>query len=272
MSDEDDDVWEHDRRRFVQDVEHAAAELRDPLPDHGYRLGPLAIQFATLTYSLIDATTVAEALEQVVVAAGQVVPKADLVSVTLRDQQGRFHTPVETDPKGNELDQLQYRLGEGPCLEAARSDGPAVALSGDLALDPGWPQFGPAAAQLGVRSVMSTALLTGSHQPGALNLYSHGLSAFTDDDQHVALLLASHASLALVNAQTVEIGQLKEANLKRAIDSRDVIGMAKGILMNRQGVDPAAAFDILRNVSQKLNVKLAEVAETLVSRRGELGP
>jgi GAF domain-containing protein len=265
-----DEAWARDRQRFVQDVGDALVEHPAPLRDHGYRLGPLAMQFATLTNSLLDATTVADVLEQVVRAAEQVVPEADLVSVTLIDQRGQFHTAVTTDPTGSELDQLQYRFGEGPCVEAAREDGPAVACSADVAVEPAWPRFGPAAAALGARSVLSTALLTAPAHPGALNLYCRRPRGFTDEDQHVALLLATHASLALAHTHAVEIGRLKETNLRRAIDSRDVIGMAKGILMNRQGVDPAGAFDILRRVSQDLNVKLAEVANTLVSRHSEI--
>src|SRR5581483_771071 len=78
----DNEEWTRDRDRFVRDAQDAAALRREPLPDLGRRLGPLAMEFARLTYSLLDAVTVADVLEQVVTTAEQVVANAQLVSVT----------------------------------------------------------------------------------------------------------------------------------------------------------------------------------------------
>lgn len=256
--------WTHDRGRFVADLASR---------DHGFPLGPLAQQFATLTYSLLDADTTGAVLEQVTQAALQVVPGAELVSVTLRSPDGQFHTPVETDALATELDQLQYRFNEGPCLDAALPSGPAVAQSSDLAGEPAWPRFGPAAAKLGAAAVLSTALLPGIPPPrmtGALNIYSrraHGLSARS---QATALLLATHASLALAHTEALTKGALRSEQLRRAVDSRDVIGQAKGILMSRQGLSAEQAFDLLRRTSQDLNIKLVQLAETVATRHEEL--
>jgi GAF domain-containing protein len=269
----DEDTWSRDKRRFVEDAEHAREQHRQPLPDHGSRLGPLAREFAVLTYSLVDASTVAEVVEQVVDTAKRVIPAADMVSVTLRDGDGSFHTPVQTEEAATGLDRLQYEFGEGPCVDSALEEGPAVAHSRDLAVESSWPRFGPAAAERGMRSVLSTALLPSAgpaSKTGSLNIYRRMPGGFTEEEKHTALLLATHAALALARTDAVEIGRLKETHLRRALDSRDVIGQAKGILMQRQGVDASAAFDILRSTSQELNVKLVTLAETLTARHREL--
>lgn len=234
----------------------------------------LAARFADLTKVLLDTDNVAGVLTRVAYAAVEMVPGADLVSVTLRSEQGTFHTPAETAPMATELDDLQYRAGHGPCVESAEKKGPAYVRSGDLAVEPLWPTFGPAAAGRGYLSVLSTTLLPDAAPPrlsGALNIYSRRRSAFTDNARDRALLLATHASLALATTRAVERADLERAQLRRALDSRDVIGQAKGILMNRRGIDADAAFDLLRRTSQDLNVKLADLARTFSDRHSELG-
>ncbi|WP_406602119.1 GAF and ANTAR domain-containing protein [Lentzea kristufekii] len=253
--------WNVDRTRFTADAEEALASGRAPTRDHGAPLGPLAQQFATLTYSLLDATTAGEVLQQIVEATSRVVPGADLVSVTLRSRDGKFHTPVETDPVAIELDELQYDLVEGPCLDVADPAGPAVAAAPDLA------------AERGLGAVLSTALLPDVQSPrlsGALNIYSRRPHGLDETDQAIALLLATHASLALAHTEAVDIATLQAEQLRRAIDSRDVIGQAKGILMARRGLTADEAFDLLRRSSQHLNVKLVELAEIIAGRHDEL--
>jgi hypothetical protein len=250
--------WAADRAGFAAD---------------GGRTGPLAEQFAALTARLLDATTVAEVLEQVVVTAQRVVPGADLVSVTLRSPEGRFFTPVETDRVATELDQAQYDTGEGPCVDASRENGPGHVRSDDLAAEPAWPRFGPRAAERGFTAVLSTALQPfdrPARQGGALNIYARRTAVLDDQARDTALVLATHASLALAGVAAVTEAELQAQHLRRAIDSRDVIGQAKGILMQRRGIGADEAFDVLRRTSQQLNVKLAELAHTLATRHAEL--
>ncbi|MGH3623193.1 MAG: GAF and ANTAR domain-containing protein [Sciscionella sp.] len=263
----DERAWTRDKVEFLThpyDPEHPTAGN-----------GPLALQFAELTRALLDAPTVADVLEQVVWAALRVVPGADLVSITLRSPDGAFHTPVETEPVAAELDQLQYDTGEGPCVEAARASGPACVSSDNFATEPAWPRFGPAAAERGFIAVLSTALLPDARLPwlsGALNIYARQPDTLRAEGRDFALLLATHASLALAGTQAVTQAELQEVQLRKAIDSRDVIGQAKGILMQRRGITAAEAFDLLRGVSQELNIKLAKLAKTLATHHTELHP
>jgi GAF domain-containing protein len=231
-------------------------------------VGPVARQFAVLTAALVSAGSLAEVLERVVAAGSRIVPAADIASITLRAPDGTFHTPTETEAAATELDRLQYRFDEGPCVEAARPDGPAAAVSTDLATDPRWPRFGPAAAGLGFRSLVATALLPDAVAPrlsGALNVYSRRPGAFSPADRDTLLLLATHASLALATTQAVTRGELQLEQLRQAIDSRDVIGQAKGVLMARRGITADEAFAILRQASQDINVKLRDVAASVAA-------
>lgn len=258
--------WARDKDAFVAHQTEAR-----PTADVGD--SPLAAQLALLTAVLLDADSVAGVLSHVVRAALATIPGADLVSVTLRSPDGSFHTPAETDPMATELDDLQYRAGHGPCVDTALPSGPAYARSADLASEPAWPKFGPAAADRGYASVLSTALIPDAVPPrlsGALNVYSKRRDAFTDESRDRALVLATHASLALAKTQAVERAELEATHLRQALDSRDVIGQAKGILMQRRGIDAEEAFELLRRTSQDLNVKVAELARTLATRHLEL--
>ncbi|RLK54340.1 ANTAR domain-containing protein [Actinokineospora cianjurensis] len=239
-------------------------------PDDGDSdLGNLVSQMVGLTADLLAAGSVVDVLERVVVTAKDVVSGGDLVSVTLRGPDGGFHTPVSTDVIADELDRLQYRFGEGCCVECARESGPAAAYSPDLAHDDRWPRFGPAAAELGFRSLASVALLPDALAPrlsGALNVYSREPHEFDPVDRDALMLLATHASLALAATEGVTREQLRIEQLREALDTRDVIGQAKGILMVRRGIDAQQAFDTLRRTSQNINVKLRDLAKTLVDR------
>lgn len=246
---------------------------REPVDFSDTQLGTIARELTRLTSALLEGPTVATVLRRICDAVVELVPGADLVSVTLRSPDGAFHTPVMTDELAKELDLLQYTLNEGPCLDAARVPGPAVSVSEDLATEPAWPQFGPAAAGHGLRSVLSTALLPDVAPPrlsGALNVYSRRVGGISGTDRDISLILASYASMALATTEAITLQELELAQLRKAIDNRDVIGQAKGILMQRRGISADEAFELLRGLSQGMNVKLADVARTLATRHAEL--
>jgi ANTAR domain len=235
-------------------------------------VGPLAAEFSRLAESLLNASTVGGVLQRVVEAARATVPGADLVSVTLRAGDG-FRTPVQTDPLATQLDEAQYRLGEGPCVESTRTPGLGLTFSGDLGAGREYPRFGPAAAQLGVHSVLAVGLFPAGEpvpRTGALNLYCFEVGGIDELDRDLAVILAAHASTALGATMASTAAELEAAQLRQALNSRDVIGQAKGILMERRGISADEAFDALRRASQTLNVKLTKVAQTLVDRRADI--
>jgi hypothetical protein len=231
-----------------------------------------AARFPSLAARLFSADTAADVLDTVLDAAASLVREADFVSVTLRKNETEFETPVATDELASRLDDLQYRHQEGPCVEATRACGDGVAAEPDLRVSPRCPRFGPAAAALGVCSVLSFGLLPTAPAPriGALTFYARRPWILYPVDPDVGMLLATHAGAALVAARASEAAELRAANLKRALLTRDVIGQAKGMLMARRGISADEAFDVLRTASQRLNVKLALIAEAVAARRLEL--
>ena len=234
-------------------------------PVFGLGAEPVA-QFAELTRVLAAENTVGGVLERVVSATVGIVPGADLVSVTLHDPARGFFTQVRTDPMAADLDRIQYAAGEGPCLDAARSDGPGFAASNDLVTESRWPRFAGFAKRHGLGAVLSTDLfpLEGpGNMRGALNVYSRDARMWRTDDRQAVLLLATHASLAVTHVRAVHLAEIEAQQLHRAIQTRDVIGQAKGILIARQGLTADEAFDVLRRTSQDLNVKLVDLARVL---------
>jgi ANTAR domain len=229
-------------------------------------------ELGQLTHVLLNTgTTVDGVLQRVVFAARLIIPGADVVSVTLRRGEGDYYTPVETDAVALALDELQYKYDEGPCVDAADPDGPAYARSGDLANEPKWPTFGTKVAEHGYFSILSTALLTRQDPTsftGALNVYSHDHDALDGHARDVAFLLATYASLAVraAQAQAQADNALAEVrtevtNLHKALETRNVIGQATGILMARQGLSADDAFQVLARASQNHNVKLSQLAK-----------
>ncbi|PRX45423.1 ANTAR domain-containing protein [Prauserella shujinwangii] len=233
---------------------------------------PVTREFVRLAERLLGARTVGDVLKHLVGTAASVVPEADLVSVTLRTPSGNFVTPVHTDELAVRLDELQYRFDEGPCVDATRVPGEGLVYQADSATCAAWPRWGPAAAELGVRSVLAAGLFPLGTPPwyGALNLYSFRANGLDAVDRDIAMLLAAHAATALQTTDAATAAELKAAQLREALHSRDVIGQAKGILMERRGVDADEAFKILREASQHLNMKLTEVAGMLAEHREEI--
>ncbi|TVT03232.1 ANTAR domain-containing protein [Amycolatopsis bartoniae] len=259
--------WVADRVRFGAGEDGQAHDGAEP----GWA-GPLAEQFAEAGRLLLAGSTVGEVLSQVVAAAKALVSAADMVSVTLRAPSGIYTTPVRTDGLADRLDQLQYTHDEGPCVEATRTPGVGFVEVPDLTAHSPWPRWSPAATQEGVHCVFSVGLFPSTAPPrlGALNFYSFRPYGLTGLDRQLAIVLGSHAATALAATEAVTAAELEAAQLRQALRTRDVIGQAKGILMQRQGIGADEAFDILRRTSQDLNIKLAQVANLLVTHRNEV--
>jgi GAF domain-containing protein len=153
------------------------------------------------------------------------------------------------------LDRLQQRLGDGLCVNAAKRQ--SVFRIDDTREDRRWPEFCAEAARLNVRSMLCVPLWIDERGLGALSLYADQAAAFNESHERVTILLATFAALALAEAQRAD-------QMHDALGSRDVIGQAKGILMERHGVTADAAFSVLSRVSQAENIKLAEVARRFV--------
>jgi GAF domain-containing protein len=208
--------------------------------------------------------TLDETLDRVANLACRTLPACDLASVTMIND-GRPATPVQTEPLATDLDAAQYRSDHGPCLEAysvREVVGAALAERSDSARR--WPEFTSAAARAGIRSVLAVPLLANDRPVGALNMYSRTVDVFDDAQAESAALFSEQASIACANAEVYWRTFTLTEHLREALESRDVIGQAKGILMARRGCTADAAFEALRKVSQHRNTKLRQVAERVV--------
>lgn len=213
-----------------------------------------AATFAEIALLLEEIPSHEQTLEQVALCAQETLA-CDFASITLRLAGGRLDTVASTHPDVEKADALQYEFQEGPCYEAVKEDGNFLAE--DVEHDERWPSWGPAAARLGLRSLLGLRLQTNRQTFGALNLYHRERHAYDEDDIALARIFASHAAIAIAASSN-------EVNLKRAIDTRHVIGQAQGILMERFGLDDVRAFAVLRRLSQERNLKLRQVAQEIV--------
>lgn len=230
-----------------------------PIVDEDALLGVTA-DFSEAAKILFAENSVDETLAHVVGLAVATIEGCELAGVFLV-QEGVVATRASTSPLVVEVDALQHRAGEGPCLAAVTLGTPFYA--DDLGEDSRWPHFSPEAAAAGIRSVFAVPLSVDS-PVGALNLYAPLPGAFGVIDRARGVLLAALASLAVSSAQSHEDDERQANDLRAALVTREVIGQAQGILMERERITSDQAFDVLRRASQHLNLKLREIAQALV--------
>lgn len=257
----------HARARASIDRESSAAG-RDTATRNrlaGGRSTLLALAFADIAEQLYTAESVEAVLQRIAESAVATVEGCGMASITLSGPQG-YSTAASTHAAATEVDRAQYESGEGPCLDAI--DTPQV--HAPVFPDDRWPSLGSRPIESGVHSAVSyhlSAASPASADPveGSLNAYGLDESAFDDVAREVGFVLAVHASAAVRAVARREGTEDNGADLHTALMSRDVIGQAKGILMERLRVTPDDAFDILRRASQSLNLKLREVAAHLAA-------
>jgi len=179
-------------------------------------------------------------------------------------QGSRTMTPVCAGDVAREVDSSQYDTGEGPCLEAIRRMD-TVLVDSYADLDE-WPRFRELALRTSVRSSLSLPLVVGGDAVGALNLYAESEGAFAGQEE-AAGQFARAAAVTLANAQALYRAEEAARQLHIALEHRDVIGQAKGMLMATNHITADDAFDILRRASQRSNRKLYDLAQDLVERR-----
>ena len=216
--------------------------------------------FADTARALFSAGSADDTLAAIVGLAVSTIEGCDFAGIFLV-HDGTVTTPVHTDPLVAEADALQHASGEGPCLDAI-SHG-STFYADDLSDDARWRIFGPRATAIGMRSLLALPL-PDDGTLGALNLYASFPRAFGAIDRARGVLLASLAALAFSSAISHEDEERRAANFHAALATREMIGQAQGILMERERITADQAFDLLRRASQHLNLKLRAVAENLI--------
>lgn len=223
----------------------------------------LARDFRDLSGFLHGGGSSREAQRRLVELATRSISGCDWAGITVRPHDRSAYSLIQRSEVVRQVDEYQYEVGDGPCLEAARTGEPV--LSRDLEEETRWPRF--CRRVLGstpVRGVLSFHL-TDVPAPTALNLYSARRDGLDDESTTTASLFATHASVMMIHADSAQ----QAATLGAALSTSRQIGAATGILMALHKITEDQAYDLLRIASNRLNRKLRDVAQD-VTESGSL--
>ncbi|GAA1459168.1 GAF and ANTAR domain-containing protein [Williamsia maris] len=214
---------------------------------------------AAMARELAGETSIDEKDLLVAATAGAIeqIPGAESCAITLVSKSG-IATVAPTDPTAALIDRLQTSAGQGPCLQAATEWTSHLVRVEDYGSEARWPAYIAAAVRdTDIRSTMAFQLYRSDSSMGALNVHSTRVGAFTTDAEEIGLAVATHAALALFSAR-------REVQFASALASRDTIGQAKGMIMERFDIDALQAWELLRKLSQDANVAVIDLARQLI--------
>ncbi|MHB1710291.1 MAG: GAF and ANTAR domain-containing protein [Acidimicrobiales bacterium] len=231
------------------------------MPDTQDATAELANSISQVAQTLFSAGSTEATLQTIVDLAITTIEGCDFAGIFTVAGDDEVTTPVHTHPVVVEIDSFQRVAGEGPCLDAIAQG--STFYAHDLADDPRWPAFGPRAAAAGVRCML-VLHLRANGTLGALNLCARYPGAFGATDRAKGVIFATLAGLALGGAAAHEAEDRRIDSLHRALATREIIGQAQGMLMERDRITSDQAFDILLRASRYLDVKLRKVAEELI--------
>ncbi len=216
------------------------------------------MRMAELARTLASPRGLDEILSSVTAAAKELIPGVDAAGILLVGRGGTFESVAQVTDLPHQLDELQMRYNEGPCVQAALQD--VVVRTDDFREETRCPQYAPACVKIGVLSGLSFKLYTADRTAGALNLFGFNPRVWDTDAETTGTVLAAHAAAALLAHREGE-------QLRSALSTRDRIGQAKGIIMERYKVDDLQAFEMMRRLSQDANKKLTEIAQQVIDTR-----
>ncbi len=219
----------------------------------------LALRMAELA-QVISLRRVDDVLVDVTAAAKELIPGVDIAGVLLVGKGGTHQTLAPTSDVMFKLDELQMTTGEGPCLQAALDE--IVIRTDDFRDEPRFPKYAPKVVELGLLSALSLKLYTADRTAGALNLFGYEPRPWSSEAETIGMVLAAHAASAILASRESE-------QLQSALSTRDRIGQAKGIIMERFKIDDVRAFEMLRKLSQDTNTKLVDVAHRVIDTPAE---
>jgi GAF domain-containing protein len=231
-----------------------------PTSAAGGHRDPLAA-FAELAQIVVGAQPPAQTLHRVAELAKETLDEVEDVSLTVIED-GRARSVVFTGPLAVDLDERQYELGFGPCLDAAKTGQTIVVDSRQD--DSPYREFVRVAGRAGVRHIVSVGLPLAQRSIGGLNIYRTADIPFTPTLLEHAQVFAGHAAVAVANVTSHANAVNEATHLRRAIESRAVIEQAKGMIMARDRCTADEAFAMLTRISQQQNVKLRDLAQLIV--------
>jgi hypothetical protein len=219
----------------------------------------LALRMAELARAVARPRAMEDILRDVTAAAVELIPDVDTAGILLIGKGGNFDSYAATDELPQQLDDLQHTFQEGPCMQAALDE--VIVRTDDFRTETRWPAYSAAVVKIGVLSGLSFKLYTAERTAGALNLFGFKPTSWDSESETIGTVLAAQAAAAILAGREGE-------QLRSALSTRDRIGQAKGIIMERYGVDDVRAFDMLRSLSQETNTRLYEIAQRVIDTRG----
>ena len=214
---------------------------------------------AELADALDGGASIGDVLTTLISAAVALVSGASCAKISVIDD-GRLCSIAATSQLASSLDSAQQAAGQGPCLDAISAQ--KLIRCDDLGNDGRWPRFADTATTTGVRSVLTCPMDIRANSAATFSLFAFRAHTFGIESEAITAVLADHAAIALVQEQQAR-------QFQTALASRDVIGQAKGMIMERFGVDASRAFAMLTTISQESNTPVRDLAAKLVDRAGQ---
>jgi hypothetical protein len=194
--------------------------------------------------------------------------------ISMVTTEGNRGVVCATDDIAAQIEDLQFTLGEGPCVDAVLSGAPVLVDDldepGDIIVER-WPAFMRAATNAGVRALFAFPLRIGAISVGAIDLYRDRPGELTNDQMTAGLLAADAAALALLGLDA-EL----EDQFAGGLDNRSTyqlqVHQATGMVQVQLGVKTEDAFLMLRARAFATGRRLADVATDVVARRIRFSP
>lgn len=226
------------------------------------RAGRLAEALSTLARSTVDGQDTVDLLSELATQCVAVLP-IDAAGVLVKDQFSSLRVIGSSSDAAHLLDLYQVQNEEGPCLECLTTGQP-VSISDLTAHDAPWQHFRATAIREGFSSVYALPLIANGITLGALNLFAH--ETLSDLDLQGAQSLADAATLSLLRADPSDDAVIVAQRLHRAIETRNSIEQAKGMIAQRRGIAIDEAFSALRELAAAHGLSLGEAAYRVTMR------
>lgn len=222
----------------------------------------LADVFARVSAPPLSSGTVDTSLRLITSAVQETFPDAAGSGITRSGPNGGRVTVAATDAVVERADAVQYELGQGPCLTAWEQR--TVVRVDDVEREDRWPDWARAVSGTGLRSSLSAPLTSGGKTMGTLKVYGCGPGVHGASEEHLLTMFAALAAVLLGCTRTTEDERRTGDDFKAALRARDVIALAKGVIIARDGADERAAFLILADLARRRGKPLRQAADDLV--------
>ena len=228
------------------------------------RINELGVIIGRTKGFLLTEQTAQEAVDALAEVARDVIGQAEGAGVSLIRDGDRTSVGA-TDAKVLDADNLQYSLGEGPCLSSWAMN--RSIIIDDTTTDVRWKKWATAAAEAGVRSCLSVPLVRGAITIGAMKVYAGSPEAFSADDQRLLVSLAKSAAALLGHVQASDTPQRISHEVNQALHTRDIVGIARGILMERHDLGRDEALTRITALSNSSRIPVKDLATSIAGRK-----